>query len=168
METPETIYLIPDSEHGHLWCDDPAPGLGMDPKDAIEYRRADVVDATLAKQAKAARNGMDAARSASTQEMKEAQRLRDESKPELLESERQANAQLTAQLEYLEQLASDRLELVTATTDRALALETALAESTRILREILQGEKLQFSRRIQICSWADHLDALTNMEAPHG
>jgi hypothetical protein len=75
---------------------------------------------------------------------------------------------LVSRIAHLEQLTSDRLELVTATTDRALALETALAESTRILREILQGEKLQFSRRIQICSWADHLDALTNMEAPHG
>lgn len=47
-ETPETIYLIPDSEHGHLWCDDPAPGLGMDPEDAIEYLRADVAATALA------------------------------------------------------------------------------------------------------------------------
>lgn len=74
---------------------------------------------------------------------------------------------LVARIAYLEQLASERLELVTATSDRALALEKALAESARILREILQGEKLQFSRRIQICSWADHLDALTNMETSH-
>jgi hypothetical protein len=47
-DTPETIYLIPDTEHGHVWCDDPAPGLGMDPEDAIEYRRADVADTALA------------------------------------------------------------------------------------------------------------------------
>lgn len=50
-ETPETIYLIPDYDEGilgHVWCDDPAPGLGMDPEDAIEYRRADVADTALA------------------------------------------------------------------------------------------------------------------------
>ncbi|QVW08754.1 hypothetical protein CBW1004CProp1_gp3 [Phage CBW1004C-Prop1] len=50
-ETPEIIYLIPDASEGvlsHVWCDDPAPGLGMDPEDAIEYRRADVTDAALA------------------------------------------------------------------------------------------------------------------------
>lgn len=46
MNTPETIYLIPDASEGvlsHVWCDDPAPGLGMDPEDAIEYRRADTL-----------------------------------------------------------------------------------------------------------------------------
>jgi len=167
VETPETIYLIPDSEHGHLWCDDPAPGLGMDPEDAIEYRRADVVDATLAKQAKAARNGMDAARSASTQEMKEAQRLRDESKPELLESERQANAQLTAQVEYLEQLASDRLEHLTAITDRALALEKAMEPTISILDRVHKESGTSFSDAMHARSWADHLRALLK-EADHG
>lgn len=51
-DTPETIYLIPDSTEGdllgYLWCQDPAPGVGMDPRDAIEYRRADVEDTELA------------------------------------------------------------------------------------------------------------------------
>lgn len=50
-DTPETIYLIPDYDEGvlgHVWCDDPAPGTGMDPEDAIEYRRADVEDTELA------------------------------------------------------------------------------------------------------------------------
>lgn len=49
-DTPETIYLIPDASEGvlgHVWCDDPAPGIGMDPEDAIEYRRADTVDDEL-------------------------------------------------------------------------------------------------------------------------
>ena len=39
MEAPETIYLIPDDEHGYVWCEDPAPGAGMDESDAIEYVR---------------------------------------------------------------------------------------------------------------------------------
>lgn len=50
-EAPETIYLIPDASEGvlgYVWCDDPAPGIGMDPADAIEYRRADVADTALA------------------------------------------------------------------------------------------------------------------------
>lgn len=49
-DTPETIYLIPDYDEGvlgHVWCDDPAPGIGMEPADAIEYRRADTVDTEL-------------------------------------------------------------------------------------------------------------------------
>ncbi|WP_417216494.1 hypothetical protein [Alcanivorax sp.] len=128
-DTPETIYLIPDYDEGvlgHVWCDDPAPGLGMKPEDAIEYRRADVVEAALAKQAKAAKNGMDAAHKASSQKLKAARRLRNESRPEMIESERQANAQLTAQIEYLEQLAADRLAQNTLDAERIAELEKAL------------------------------------------
>ncbi|MEQ3723475.1 hypothetical protein [Alcanivorax sp.] len=46
-DAPETIYLIPDSPEGvpdYAWCDDPAPGLGMDPKDAIKYLRSDSIE----------------------------------------------------------------------------------------------------------------------------
>lgn len=43
--TPETIYLIPGetwhSPEGLCWCEDPAPGEGMDPADAVKYIRAD-------------------------------------------------------------------------------------------------------------------------------
>lgn len=42
--TPETIYLIPgedvDGAPAMVWCDDPAPGEGMDPAEAIKYVRA--------------------------------------------------------------------------------------------------------------------------------
>lgn len=34
---PKIIYLIPDNEYGYVWCEDPAPGIGMDEKDAIKY-----------------------------------------------------------------------------------------------------------------------------------
>ena len=44
-DTPETIYLIPgedvDGAPCMVWCDDPAPGEGMDPADAVKYIRAD-------------------------------------------------------------------------------------------------------------------------------
>jgi hypothetical protein len=40
------IYLIPDPEYGHLWCEDPAPGDGMDEGDAVKYIRADLVEKT--------------------------------------------------------------------------------------------------------------------------
>lgn len=46
----EMIYLVPDREEGQLgyvWCDDPAPGLDMDPSEAVEYVRKDVHDAAL-------------------------------------------------------------------------------------------------------------------------
>lgn len=39
---PEKIYLIPDDIYGYVWCEDPAPGLGMDKNDAIEYVRSDI------------------------------------------------------------------------------------------------------------------------------
>lgn len=42
--TPETIYLIPGEDVGGapcmVWCEDPAPGEGMDPADAVKYVRS--------------------------------------------------------------------------------------------------------------------------------
>ena len=86
-QTPETIYLIPDAEHGHVWCDDPAPGLGMDPEDAIEYRRADVADTAL--------------------------------------------AAAEARIVYLEQLASERLEQMTADAERIAEMKKVLGPFAR-------------------------------------
>lgn len=46
-DTPETIYLIPgediDGAPCMVWCDDPAPGEGMNPDEAVKYVRADSV-----------------------------------------------------------------------------------------------------------------------------
>lgn len=47
----ERIYLVPDASEGQLgyvWCDDPAPGIGMDASEAVEYVRKDVHDARIA------------------------------------------------------------------------------------------------------------------------
>ncbi|MEF9602652.1 hypothetical protein O4J55_09980, partial [Paracoccus sp. PXZ] len=43
-EMPERIWLIPDAGNDGetLWCNDPAPGAGMDPDDAVEYLRRDL------------------------------------------------------------------------------------------------------------------------------
>ncbi len=43
MESPKVIFLIPDGDGNHSWCDDPAPGIGMDESDAVKYIRADLV-----------------------------------------------------------------------------------------------------------------------------
>lgn len=103
----ETIYLVPDSSEGqrcYLWCDDPAPGLGMDPSEAVEYLRKDVHDAIIAKQAKSAKQGMDAAQAVASSNLEQAKRLHADSSPEALESERAANATLTERIAELESL----------------------------------------------------------------
>lgn len=63
---------------------------------------ADEVDAVLKRQAAAAIAGMNAATAISAGQVQQAHRLRAESSPEALESERQANAILTARVAQLE------------------------------------------------------------------
>lgn len=102
----ETIYLVPDSSEGqrcYLWCDDPAPGLDADPSEAVEYLRKDVHEAIIAKQANAAKQGMDAAKKVAGSNLEQAKRLHAESNPQALESERAANAALTELAAKLEQ-----------------------------------------------------------------
>lgn len=102
----ETIYLVPDSSEGqrcYLWCDDPAPGVGMDPSEAVEYVRKDVHEAIIAKQAKAAISGMDASKVVGSSNLEQAKRLHAESNPDALESERAANALLTERIAELEE-----------------------------------------------------------------
>ena len=43
-QMPELIWLIPGAGNDGetVWCDDPSPGAGMEPDDAVEYRRADL------------------------------------------------------------------------------------------------------------------------------
>ena len=56
------------------------------------------LEAQLKTQAKAAQRAMDAAKKVASSELEQAKRLHAESSPEVLESEREANAQLTADL----------------------------------------------------------------------
>lgn len=63
---------------------------------------ASEVDAVLKRQAAAAINGMNAAKAISSAQLEQARRLRGESNPEALESERAANAILTERIAELE------------------------------------------------------------------
>ena len=45
---PKIIYLLPEAVEDDrcfewCWCDDPAPGVDMDKKDAVKYIRADTL-----------------------------------------------------------------------------------------------------------------------------
>lgn len=76
--------------------------FGRESEQGIYYRVSDV-DAVLKRQASAAIAGMNAATAISSGQLEQAHRLRAESSPEALESERQANAILTERVAELEQ-----------------------------------------------------------------
>lgn len=69
----------------------------------LSFYLASEVDGVLKRQASAARAGMNAATAISSGQVEQARRLRAESSPEALESERQANAILTERVAELEQ-----------------------------------------------------------------
>ncbi|PHS59675.1 MAG: hypothetical protein COB03_02205 [Alteromonas sp.] len=81
----------------------------MTPMERIEgelneaHKRIAELEYLLARQAKAAQQGMDAVKSVASYELKQAKRLRAECSPEALESERAANARLTELVTQLEQ-----------------------------------------------------------------
>ena len=75
---------------------------------------ADEVDAVLKRQAAAAISGMNAATAISRDQVQHAHRLRAESSPEALESERQANAILTDRIAELEKDIAEKTGLITA------------------------------------------------------
>lgn len=105
-QPPETIYLIPgediDGQLGWLWCDDPAPSNDHDPAEAVKYIRADKHQEIIDRQAKAATRGMDAAKKSAEIMERNAKMMLAESRPEVVESERAANAMLTDRVEELE------------------------------------------------------------------
>lgn len=68
-----------------------------------EFVLYDEVQAVLKIQANAARSGMDAAKTISNHQLETARRLKAESSPDALESERQANAKLTQELSLAEE-----------------------------------------------------------------
>lgn len=110
-ETPETIYLIPgedvDGAPCMVWCDDPAPDEYCDPAEAVKYVRADKHQEIIDRQAKAAKMGMDAAKKSAAIMERNAKQMRAESSPEVIESERAANAVLTDRVEQLTGLLSE-------------------------------------------------------------
>jgi hypothetical protein len=77
-------------------------GETIELESGTEMYVASEVDAMLKRQAAAAINGINAATAISSGQLQQAHRLRAESNPEALESERAANALLTARVEELE------------------------------------------------------------------
>lgn len=75
---------------------------GADETTGEAFYLASDVDAVLKRQASAAINGMNAAKAISSGQLDRARRLRAESNPEALESERAANAILTDRIAELE------------------------------------------------------------------
>jgi len=105
-ETPELIYLIPgedvDGAPCMVWCEDPAPSYACDPTEAVKYVRADKHQEIIDRQARAAKIGMDAAKKSAAVMERNAKRMLAESRSEVVESERAANAMLTDRVEELE------------------------------------------------------------------
>lgn len=87
LAAPEHVYDSPDPD---------------DRRQLTAYYLASEVDAVLKRQASAALAGMNAATAISSVQVQQAHRLRAESSPEALESERQANAILTERVAELE------------------------------------------------------------------
>ncbi len=81
----------------------------MTPMERIEGELSDAqkriaeLEYLLARQAKAAQQGMDAAKAVASSELEQAKRLHAECNPRALESEREANARLTELVAQLEQ-----------------------------------------------------------------
>lgn len=111
--TPETIYLIPgewDGEAGMVWCEDPAPDEYCNADEAVEYVRKDRYDAIIERQASAAKMGMDAAKKSGAAMYEHGKKMLAESSPEVIESERAMNAQLTGEVEQARQIIADLIE----------------------------------------------------------
>lgn len=89
LAAPEHIYDSPDPD---------------DRRKLTEIYIATEVDEVLKRQAAAAISGMNAAKAISAGQVLQAHRLRAESSPEALESERQANAILTNRIAELERI----------------------------------------------------------------
>ena len=109
-QPPEIIYLIPgEDEFGPtmVWCEDPAPDEYCDPTEAVKYIRADKHQEIIDRQANAAKMGMDAAKKSAQVMERNAKKMRAESSPEVVESEREANAMLTDRVEKLTGLLSE-------------------------------------------------------------
>lgn len=183
----ETIYLVPDASEGqrcYLWCDDPAPGLDMDPSESVEYLRKDVHDAIIAKQANAAKQGMDAAKKVACSRLEQAKRLNAESGPAALESEREANARLTAELEAAQEREAALAAHVESMTrlwmdmddceQNSIEQDDLISEMFDVIREFENDATASLARRDALKEakaveqWADCLESIIrHVEAEH-
>lgn len=174
----ERIWLIPDADFGLVWSDDPAPAHGCIASEAVEYVRKDVHEAIIARQAKAAISGMDAAKAVASSNLEHASRLRAESSPGPLESEWAANALLTEQVAKLEAhiaALQDDIGIHRAAEEMQIALRENAEQERDVLRSIVDQFKAATTRASMNGygqddvhhddSWIDELDhALTRTQ----
>lgn len=99
--------------------------------------------ASLERQGKAALAGMDAAKAGASLMLEQARKLSAESRPEVVESERDANALLTAEVERLESELAELRTLYDVASERV----GLLTDERRELREALEHE-----RRCRTCA----------------
>lgn len=104
-------------------------------QDAIEQ-----LQFTIARQARAAKMGMDAAKSSAQAMLTEANRARAESSPDALASERAANAALTDQIERLQRELEEARRLLCEARENLYSM-TDPALISRIDAAILEGAK---------------------------
>lgn len=98
----------------------PCQSMCDEPCLSAEKKRIAELELALQKQAKAALHGMDAAKASGTAMIKAATEMQSQLKPELIESERQANAVLTQENEKLHQQIEQLREALSLLLDCAI------------------------------------------------
>jgi hypothetical protein len=102
-----------------------------------EWIRLEDHEAIIRRQASAARSGMDAAKTISNHQLETARRLKAESSPDALESERQANAKLTQELSLAEEgLANATQELERVKSQANVKIEQLRVDYERLRKAI--------------------------------
>ncbi|WP_027855596.1 hypothetical protein [Marinobacterium litorale] len=134
----------------------------------IDQQAAEIerLNAALKKQAAAAKTGMDAAKRASNLQLEEAKRLRAESSPEALESERAANDQLTAEIERLRGKLNKEIDAAADANVRLILAEQERDQLKAVVNSQLITDALRLMRATSSLSgWhekADELESVIN------
>ena len=150
---PKIIFLFP-MENQIVWDADKG---SPEAEGAQEYVRADIHESALKRQGNAAKMGMDAAKKDAIWREENAKRLLAESNPAAIESERSANAELTVEVERLQERVA---ELLVQAPGDAVILATAILDG--IVEELSGGSGLgKKMARIRVAVKASVLRSLT-------
>ena len=120
----------------------PCQSMCDEPCLSTAKKRIAELELALQKQAKAALQGMDSAKSNAAEMLKSANEIQSRLNPELIESERQANAVLTEENEKLIEVVRQRSHKIAELEKDCEILQTNLDAAlmqVRQLREALQG-----------------------------
>jgi HAMP domain-containing protein len=145
-------------------------------EEKIEQQAAEIerLNSALKKQAAAAKSGMNAAKQVSSYQLEEAKRLRAESSPEALESERAANARMTDEIERLqaeiERLRADFADARSCAKVWELEMQRARADERTAMHYLGQIRKavapdVDFPTLVRMCGeiQAQTVDTLIDM-----